>query len=206
MRNSILVILLALASCDHISSSWSMVLCGDSTMAAYNGENGYVGWGEFVGVNLSDDLAIYNRALPGASAERFRVSALAGALALRADFALVQFGHNSADSLSESMALDSIIAAFRRAGTQVVLVTPMCNRDNIIRFPKLDGAVRNASSRHNVPLIPLDSLSNQEWSELGESARKNAFFDITHLNVVGASRVAMLVAARLVDIIPEIAP
>ncbi|HQF55549.1 MAG TPA: hypothetical protein PK208_10565, partial [Fibrobacteria bacterium] len=87
-------VVLALAGCaTDPGGGLRVVLCGDSTMSHYAAEGGIVGWGEVLHGFLDPDAALFDLAIPGATAESFLREGLPGALAATADIAIVQFGH-----------------------------------------------------------------------------------------------------------------
>ncbi len=199
---------LALAGCvsDRGGDGFRVVLCGDSTMASYATESGIVGWGEVFHRFLDPDAVVFDRAVPGATAESFLREGLPGALAANADVAVVQFGHNGNDSLREARALDSLVAAFRSRRMRTILVTPMESRDGVAGFGALAAGIRQAGARLDCPVVPLDSLSHLAWSGAGPDSLDMFFRDHIHLTGAGAMRIAALAAGWIVRLEPELRP
>ena len=198
--------LLAVSGCVSGSgSSIVVVLCGDSTMAAYAGKDRLAGWGEALPRVVSPQAVVINRAIPGATAASFVWNGLEGALAIRADVAIVQFGHNPADSAVEAKALAKIAKAFGERGAKTVFVTQMEGRDMSLVSPSQNSGLREVASNSGIPLVPLDSLSHDAWRAAGADSMASYFVDPIHLSPLGAWRVASLVASRLERIVPELA-
>ncbi len=183
-----------------------MVLCGDSTMSHYAAEGGIVGWGEVLHGFLDPDAALFDLAIPGATAESFLREGLPGALAANADIAIVQFGHNGNDSLREARAVDSMVSAFRARRTRTILVTPMESRDGIAGAGTLAAGIRQAGARLDLPVVPLDSLSHLAWAAAGPDSMELFFHDHVHLTGAGALRIAALAAEWIARFEPELRP
>ena len=186
-------------------SGIAIILCGDSTVARYAGQNPVVGWGEALPKYLDEDVSIFNHAVPGSTAESFYENGMTNALMAHADIALVQFGHNYNDSIREAHFLDSITTAFQHEGTEVIFITPMRDREKKLIYPALDQAIRDAAGRHHLPLIPLDSLTGVAWSRAGENGVGAWLQDRIHLTANGADLVAGMVAQALCNMQPKVA-
>lgn len=202
------VAVLLLGGClsDPTVDGATLVLCGDSTMATYAFQDGMVGWGQTLARNLRKGTAVFNHAIPGATAESFVREGLPGALAAGADIALIQFGHNLNDSLREATFLDSIVAAFRARRTRPILVTPMRDRRDVVGSPALDAGIRQAGERLGCPVVPLDSLSHAAWAKAGTDSLEVFFYDQIHLTGAGAARISAMVAAWISPLEPELRP
>lgn len=197
---------LGLSGCIVSPSGPRVVLCGDSTQAAYASTGGKVGWGEVLYRELASDVSVLDLGIPGATAASFREEMLSQAVAAHAQVALVQFGHNYGDSLEEARAVDSIVVALRRGGSRVILVTPMASRSGAMSWPSLDSGMHAAARRLDCPLVPLDSLSRADWQQAGADSLGLLFVDSIHLTAAGAIRVAHRVAQCLRPLDPELFP
>jgi lysophospholipase L1-like esterase len=182
-----------------------LVICGDSTAARYRNYDGIVGWGEAIPDWINSGTRVVDLAVPGTNASDCLRDVLPDALRLEPDYALVQFGHNANDSTREARAIDSLVAAFRRVGTKIVLITPMETRGLRQRHVDLDSGMRASAERLEVPLVKLDSLSHARWISAGPDSLAGFFVDSIHTRAAGAEVVARMIADALGLTVSELA-
>lgn len=113
-----------------------VVILGDSTVCDHKPEAPARGWGQYIAEGFRTPVSVRNLAASGRSTKTFlEEGRLQKAFDEKADYALIQFGHNDshAPGRPESTGaatdfrayLRQYVAAFRRTGTSPVLVTPM---------------------------------------------------------------------------------
>lgn len=194
-----------------------IVLCGDSTMAAYDDRQAFRGWGQDLGVFTHPHARISNLARCGASTKTFLDLGLwRTALALRPRWMLIQFGHNDSHhpDRPESTVSDGayavnilrMVAEAQAAHATPVLITPVCRRtwdtdtilmDNLAPYAE---AVRRVAQSTGADLVDLHRKSQNAFQQMGRTAT-NAWSpepgDFTHFNAAGARTVAGWVAQEL---------
>jgi len=200
-----------------MSSNLTIVLVGDSTVAAYPGSSVLKGWGEYIGWYLKAE--VINLAVNGASTKTFlTMPRWQQALTARADYLFIQFGHNDshASDRPESTSADGdymtnlrqMIAQARAAGSTPILVTPMHRRSfEVDGSPTQEllpyaSAMQRVAQELNVPLIDLYARSGEVYARLGDekSAHLTGPDDRTHFTASGAQLMAELVAAEVARI------
>lgn len=199
-----------------------IVLTGDSTV------NDEGGWGTGFRAQFGADVEVVNLALNGRSSKSFRdEGAWAPALTAKADYILIQFGHNDgpgkgADRETEPKTtyranLLRYIEEARAAGAKPVLVTSIVRRvftaDGQIQADSLVPYVQEArlvAAEAHVPLMDMYALARAQSESLGpeKTAEMNAVTadgkpDTTHLGAVGRSAVGILVAKEFVRVAPS---
>jgi pectinesterase len=201
-----------------------ILLVGDSTVTDKQG------WGPGFAAMLTDDAACENLSRGGRSSKSFRDEGhWDKAMKMRADYVLIQFGHNDqpgkglpreTDANTEYRAnMKRYVEEARAAGITPVLVTSLTRR----KFGK-DGkinsdlvpyvtVVKEVAAEMNVPLVDLHERSIELCNSLGKKGcesispmKEDMTYDGTHLNAKGAKLVGALVANELRKAVPELAP
>ena len=203
-----------------------LVLVGDSTVTERSGWG--LGFKRFVG----DGLVSTNLAVGGRSTLSYRFEGRwDNALALKADYYLIQFGHNnqpgkpgrSTDMPTFVADMERYVDEVRAIGAQPILVTPLVRR----RWSKTDPtridsdlipyaeAVRKIAAKKRVPVLELHDRALALCEKLGRegclafSPRKVAdgteSVDNTHLTADGSLPFAEIVADELRRAVPELA-
>jgi pectinesterase len=200
-----------------------IVLVGDSTVTDREG------WGPGLKARLVDEVECINTAKGGRSSKSFRDEGhWDKAVALKGDYALIQFGHNDQPGKGPKLETDpattypenlkQYIKEVREAGGKPILITPMARRwfdkDNKIRRglqPYAD-AVLKVAAEEKVPAIDLHKLTIELCEKLGPETSnelgpiKDDKPDRTHLNAKGAEMVGRIVADELKKAVPDLAP
>lgn len=201
-----------------------IVLSGDSTV------NDEGGWGTGFRAQFGSDVEVVNLALNGRSSKSFRdEGAWAPALTAKADYILIQFGHNDgpgkgADRETEPKTtyranLLRYIEEARAVGAKPVLVTSIVRRvftvDGRIKADSLVPYVEEArlvAAEAHVPLMDMYALTRAQAETLGpeKTAELNAVTadgkpDTTHLGATGRREVGILAAKEFVRVVPVMA-
>ena len=199
-----------------------IVLAGDSTVTDK------AGWGAGFAQLLADDVELLNLSRGGRSSRTFREEGLwHQCLQTKANYVLIQFGHNDEPGTNRSTAHETEFPRFMRqyveearaAGMKPVLVTPLVRR----QF-QADGKIQSSLARHaeivrqiasetNTPLIELHDRSKAVCDALGKDAcvallsttKPNGGFDGTHLTPVGSMLMGAIVVDELKRAVPELA-
>lgn len=217
------------SACAVRAENVRIVLVGDSTVT----DN--AGWGLGFKQFLSDDAECINTAQGGRSSESFRREGRwTNALAHKADYYLIQFGHNnepgkpgrSTDMPTFVSNMVSYVEEARAAGVKPVLVTPLTRRQwdkdrpGKIRSSLAPYAeeVKKIAAEKRVPLVDLHARSVELCESLGREkclefsppkivdGTNTGGFDGTHLNPKGYVLFARLVVDELRKAVPELAP
>ena len=206
-----------------------IVLIGDSTMTDSAGWG--LGFKQFLD---SEKVELINASRGGRSSKSFMDEGRwTNALALRADYYLVQFGHNnepgkpgrSTDMATFVANLTQYVDDARAIGAKPVLVTPLTRRQWDKANPgKIKSSltpyaeeVRKIAAEKNVPLIELHDRSKELCESLGPekclafsptktNTDGTTGFDGTHLKGKGHAMFARLVVEELRKNVPELAP
>jgi pectinesterase len=199
-----------------------IVLAGDSTVTEK------AGWGLGFAALLRDDVQLLNHARGGRSSRTFREEgSWEKVLATKADYVLIQFGHNDEPGTNRSTDRETEFPKFMRqyveearaAGIKPILVTPLVRR----QF-KDDGKIQSSLAGHaeivrtiakelNVPLVELHDRSLAVCNALGRDActallsteKPTGGYDGTHLTPAGAMLMGAIVAGELKRAAPELA-
>jgi pectinesterase len=205
-----------------------IVLVGDSTVT----DN--AGWGLGFKQFLTDGAECINTSQGGRSSESFRREGRwRDALALKADYCLIQFGHNnegnkpgrSTDMPTFVSNMISYVEEARASGARPVLVTPLTRRqwdkDHPGRIKSslapYAAEVRRIAAEKHVPLVDLQARSIAlcealgpekclEFSPIKAVENGTPVYDGTHLNDKGHVMFARLVVEELRKAVPELAP
>jgi pectin methylesterase-like acyl-CoA thioesterase/lysophospholipase L1-like esterase len=200
-----------------------IVLVGDSTVTDKQG------WGPGFKALLADGVECVNVARGGRSSKSFRSEGLwEPVLAERADYVLIQFGHNDepgkgldreTDAGTEFRAnMKRYLEEARAKGMKPILVTSLTRRQfgpdgkiNSSLIPYVQ-AVKDVAADTKCPLIDLHARSIELCEMLGPdgcksfSPPKGEDIDRTHLNEEGAKLFGAIVAEELRKAVPELAP
>ena len=205
----------------------TIALIGDSTVTDK------AGWGAGFKQALADDVKCVNFAQGGRSSRSFRDEGhWQKALASKADYCLIQFGHNDQPGKGPARETDPnttfpanlkrYVEEARAAGMKPVIVTSLVRRkfDQSGKIksdlvPYADAAQRAAADA-KVPLIDLHALSIEACNRLGpegckaispinESGEKQVQIDTTHLNAEGSKMFGAIVARELARVVPQLA-
>lgn len=203
-----------------------LVVIGDSTVADYEtSKSSLRGWGQMLPQGLKPGIRVVNLARNGRSTKSFlNDSRYAAALAEKADFILIQFGHNDSHGKDRPESTDAAtdykeflaryIDVFRKAGTEPVFVTPM-HRRLFDKDGKLSSelkpyadAMKDVAQKHNVPVIDLYSASGALLEKLGDAGSADLFGakDRTHFVEKGARAMAKLVLEGIASQVPALSP
>jgi pectinesterase len=204
-----------------------IVLIGDSTMTDA------AGWGLGFQQFLTGQAECVNASAGGRSSQSFmREGRWTNALALHADYYLIQFGHNnepgkpgrSTDMPTFVANMKQYVDDARAIGARPVLVTPLTRRQwakgstNQINSSLAPYAeeVRKIAAEKNVPLVDLHDRSKALCEALGKQAclefspvktvDGTNTYDHTHLKGRGRVMFARLVVEELRKAAPELAP
>ncbi|HEU4786079.1 MAG TPA: pectinesterase family protein [Gemmatimonadaceae bacterium] len=200
-----------------------IVLVGDSTVTDANG------WGLGFRRFVTDRVEVLNAAANGRSSKSYiDEQRWAHALALKADYYLIQFGHNDEPGKGPERETDPgttytqymsrYVDEARAIGATPILVTSLTRRafdaDGKVvpnLTPYVSAVAALAAVRH-VPLLDLHRRSVELAEELGPDAwlalsAKTASGDVdrTHLNPKGSVAVARLVVDELRKAVPALA-
>ena len=202
-----------------------IVLVGDSTV------NDEGGWGPGFRASFGENVEVVNLAKNGRSSKSFRDEGLwAPALAMKADYILIQFGHNDVpgkgpdretDAATTYRAnLERYVAESRKSGAVPVLVTSIVRRnftpdgkivaDSLVPYVKV---VRELSIEGQVPLLDLYNLTLAQAERLGPAGcdeinalDKDGKPDHTHLGPKGRQEIGAMAAQELVRVEPKLQP
>ena len=205
-----------------------IVLVGDSTVQDSSGWG--LGFREFIDTNK---VELINTARGGRSSMSFmKEGRWTNALALKADYYLIQFGHNnepgkpgrSTDMATFVANMNQYVDDTRAIGSKPVLVTPLTRRQWDKENPgKIKSSlapyseeVRKIAAEKNVPLVDLQARSIELCESLGKEkclefspvkiVDGTNVFDGTHLKPNGSVMFARLVVNELRKNVPELAP
>jgi pectinesterase len=199
-------------------------MVGDSTVTDE------VGWGLGFKQHVQDSADCINLARNGRSSKSFIAEGLwERALAARADYILIQFGHNDMPGKGPDRETDPkttyrahlarYIDDARRVGAVPVIVTSITRRrfgdDGRIRSDLGDyvEAAKAVAAEKGAPLVDLHAKSIDLLDRIGPAAalefdatNADGTPDKTHLSSQGSTAFGTIVAAELVRIVPALAP
>jgi lysophospholipase L1-like esterase len=200
-----------------------IVLVGDSTV------NDEGGWGTGFKASFAPEVEVVNLALNGRSTKSFRDEGhWAPALTAKADYILIQFGHNDGPGKGPDRETDAgstyranlvrYIEEARGAGAKPVLVTSIVRRvftpegkivaDTLVPYVE---AARSVAAEQHVPLMEMYGLTKAQAESLGpeRTAELNALTadgkpDTTHLGAKGRDAVGVIAAQEFVRVVPDL--
>jgi lysophospholipase L1-like esterase len=201
-----------------------IVLVGDSTVANYSPKDQRRGWGQVIPEFFNSNVMIRNWARNGRSSKSFiREGLWDKALAQKADFVMIQFGHNDCPGKGDRTTdpngdyqdyLFKYIEDCRKSGAQPVLVTSMerrnFNEDGKIveTLDKYSDAMKKVGKRENVPVIDLHDRSVELYESLGKKGcgymNIKSKTDHTHFTKKGARTMARLIAEEIREKVPKL--
>ena len=226
------VITLAATAAWLLLSSFTIHLCGDSTMAEkkLSGGNPERGWGMMLQNFLDKEVTVVNYARNGRSTKSFidtgQWNEVIGAVQ-PGDYVFIQFGHNdSKQSDSTRYAapygayqdnLRMFVSQVLGKGGKPVLLTPVARR--WFKEGKLDRdchsdypeAIKQVAAQTGTPLLDV-TTATLDWLEpLGDEDSRQYFMistgkdDNTHTIASGARKVSEIVCGLIRESLPEIA-
>jgi lysophospholipase L1-like esterase len=198
-----------------------IVLVGDSTV------NDEGGWGPGFRARFGPEVEVVNLAKNGRSSKSFRDEGLwAPAVAAKADYILIQFGHNDVPGKGADRETDAAttyranlaryIDEARASGAKPVLVTSIVRRNfkdgKIVRdslVPYVE-AVHAVAAAQGVPVMEMYDETLKQAEALGpdgcaeiDALDKDGKRDHTHLGPKGRLAVGALAAQEFVRVVPE---
>jgi lysophospholipase L1-like esterase len=199
-----------------------IVLVGDSTV------NDEGGWGPGFRAAFGRGVEVVNLAKNGRSSKSFRDEGLwAPALSAKADYILIQFGHNDVPGKGADRETDAAttyranlaryIDEARTAGAKPVLVTSIVRRnftsDGKIKLDSLvpyAEATRAVAADKGVPVMEMYGETLKQAETLGPDGCKEIDAvdaagkpDHTHLGAKGRATVGAIAAREFVRVVPE---
>jgi pectinesterase len=207
----------------------TILLIGDSTVAVDPVSNAYQGWGSPLSEFFDDRVTVVNMAKNGRSSLSFRNEGLWDeARKTKADFVVIQFGHN--DNLGKGPGRETdpkpggdfranlarYVDEARAMGAKPILVSPPTRRQfdatghivaNEGNLPYAEATLAVAAEK-GVPVVDLNRLSRELFERLGEASSHwtQVEEDRTHFTPAGARRIAAIVLADLQGRVPELRP
>lgn len=201
-----------------------VALVGDSTVTETDG------WGLGFRRFAAETMAVVNLAANGRSSKSFiDEGRWAAALQTKAEYYLIQFGHNDEPGKGAERETDPsttyrqnmtrFVDEARAAGATPVLVTPLVRRlyeaDGTIRTSQTAyvAVVRALAAAKQVPLVDLHAISRADAEHAGEEVWADLSprddrgqVDHTHLNAKGSEVVARFVVDALRQLVPALSP
>lgn len=203
-----------------------ILLVGDSTVTDS------AGWGAGLQAAFRQEAAVINHAKGGRSSKSYRDEGhWDKARTEKADYVLIQFGHNDNPGKGPARETDPettfrenlsrYLDEARAAGMKPVLVTPLVRRvfgpDGRLRKPDplapYAQAVRKLAADRGVPCIDLYGLSGRQAEDWGPErsltlgpSPEGKGPDRTHLNAHGSRLAGEMVANELARLEPALSP
>lgn len=189
-----------------------LFIASDSTACDQTG-GAFGGWGQMLPEFFEPPIEVANLANSGASSSSFIGSNLLwGAITARwktGDYVIIQFGHNDkgVPDATVQANLQKYVTQAKAAGVNAIIVSPPAR----VQFGNgtTDGdqsslhaaAAQAAATAENVPYVDLTSLSTAWYNTLGSQAAALKYHandsDATHTNLIGAEKLASLVANNM---------
>ena len=218
-----MVLILCLLAALSASPPMRIVLVGDSTV------NDEGGWGPGFRAYFGEDVEVINLAKNGRSSKSFRDEGLwSPAVAAKANYILIQFGHNDGPGKGPERETDPqttyrenmarYVDEARASGAEPVLVTSIVRRvflpdgkikrDSLVPYVE---ATRALAAEKKVPLIDLYSLTLSQAEALGpdgcsdiDARTADGKRDTTHLGPKGRQEIGSMAARELVKLVPAL--
>ncbi len=207
----------------------TILLIGDSTVAADPPGNPYQGWGSALGKFFDDRIKVVNMARNGRSSKSFRAEGLWDkARKTKADFVFIQFGHNDNPGKGPERETNAApggdfrenlrryVEDAREMGATPVLISATTRRefDANGRIKADEANVLYAQAAMAIaeevkcPAIDLNGLTRELFERLGPTGSDwlQTEADRTHFSPAGARRIAAIVAVAAEDCVPELKP
>ena len=204
-----------------------IVLVGDSTVASYESEHAYQGWGWALGQLLDDRVTVINEARGGRSSKSYLDEGhWRRAIGQHPDYVLIQFGHNDNPGKGPERETDPspqgdfrkniarYVQEARAAGAIPVLVSPPTRRQ-FVEGDTIDTAegnlpyaqaVRAVAEELDCPFVDLNRLTRELFERLSKQSSDwiQPLGDTTHFTPAGARRIAALFTSELVEVEPSL--
>jgi len=203
-----------------------ILLIGDSTVTDS------AGWGAGLRAALRDEVVVINHAKGGRSSKSYRDEGhWERARAEKADYILIQFGHNDNPGKGPARETDPettfrgnlirYVEEAREAGMKPVIVTSLVRRvfgpGGGLRKPDplepFAAAARRVAADLGIPCIDLYALSARQAEALGPEGSltlgpvaEGKGPDRTHLSQHGSRLVGAMIAEELARLVPALAP
>lgn len=222
---ALLALALALAA-PQPAAALRIALAGDSTVATQlnppKDRPTLAGWGQMLKEFVAPGTEVINHARSGTSSKSFRDLGLWDrVLGEKADYVLIQFGHNDQPGKGPARETDAattyrenlrrFISEVRAAGGQPVLVTSVCRRVYVdgkltsSLTPYVEAA-KAVGAETQAPVIDLHEASFALFSQYSEKFCAEHYgpspTDRSHFSQEGARLIARLVAERLARQVP----
>ena len=191
-------------------------IAGDSTVANYKPGEPIAGWGQVLGLYLSEGVLVENHALGGRSTKTFLAEGrwdklLAG----KPKYVLVQFGHNDNHAKGRPESTDAATDfkdylrqyadTAKTVGVTPIFVTPPHRRNYAGKEPTAElapyaEAMTTVAAEKGLFCVDLHAATGKLLRELGESGAETLYCrptDRTHFSPAGAYRIAGLLAESL---------
>ncbi|QEG36438.1 pectinesterase family protein [Bythopirellula goksoeyrii] len=204
-----------------------IVLVGDSTVATYDANHPYQGWGWALDRLFDDRVEVVNEARGGRSSKSFRTEGhWDRAIGHQADYVLIQFGHNDNPGKGPERETDPTpggdfrknlahyVEESRAAGAEPILVSPPTRRvfvEGAIINPTEGNlpyaeAVLAVAQELECPVVDLNRLTRELFERLGQQSSDwiQPVGDLTHFTPPGAKRIAATLASELVEAAPSL--
>ena len=201
-----------------------IVLVGDSTMADYPPKDKLRGWGQVIPEFFNGNVTVKNFAKNGRSSKSFIKEGLWDrALADKADYVMIQFGHNDCPGKGERTTdpngdyqdyILKYIKDCQKSGVEPILVTPVerrnFNENGKIKMTldKYSAAMKKVGKRENVPVIDLHDRSVELYELLGKKGcsymNTKSETDRTHFTKKGAKTMARLITEEIHKKVPAL--
>ena len=225
---SILILVLILEACTGVQKPIDVYMVGDSTMSNKKAEvYPETGWGQVFDEFFDEQVTVHNHAVNGRSTKSFitegRWQTVLDSLK-QGDYVFIQFGHNDQKDQDSarytdpygtySQNLEKYVRESRDKGATPILLTSIVRRKFDENGQLLDThgdyplAMRAVAKELDVDLV--QSMGDEPSKEVYLWTEPNDRFpegrqDDTHLRVVGAKKVAELVANELVKLPNDLA-
>lgn len=199
----------------------TVLLVGDSTVTEK------AGWGPGFTSSFGSDVCVVNKAAGGRSSKSYRDEGLwAKAMEVKADYVLIQFGHNDQPGKGPERETDPnstfqenlvrYCSEARVHGMKPILLTSLTRRrwdangkitSDLTAYA---AGTMAAGETAKVPVIDLHQLSIEACNKLGEKGCEaisprsvEGKIDTTHLNAEGAKVIGPIVARAFIELVPE---
>ena len=202
-------------------------LIGDSIVCNYEESNERRGWGQYLGQALNNTVNINNRAISGQRADRFITQGHYRKIKEEKEFnsgdiLLIKFGNNDQggnvpiDTYKEY--LRTYIIDARNEGLYPALITPgarntwtkdgaleeRASSELNLTLSDYINAINEVGRELQVPVLDVNSLTKEKYTQLGKDACQVYFTDAQHLSPKGAEMMAGLVVEAMKNATPHL--
>ncbi len=203
-----------------------VVIVGDTTARDKLG-----GWGPGFKSFFSDKAEYINLAVGGRSSKKFiDENRWAKALAIKADYYLIQFGHNDESAKDDTHTdpnttykqfISRYVDEARANGAKPILITSLVRRQwdpndpNKIKSSLVPyaEAAKAVAAEKKVPLVDLHARSIEIYQQLGKekanelaALKDDGSIDNTHVNEKGSVLFGKVIAQELIKVEPDLKP